>query len=187
MLSHTDLKKGVQIILEGEPYEVLEANPIRAAQGKAIIQTRVKNLITGSVFGKNFHQGETFEEAGLEKLEVKFLYSHRDKFGFCEVQNQKNRFELVEEQIGPAGKFLKPSQILPGIKFRDKIINIAIPIKAQLKVTEAPPGTKGDRAQSGTKVAILETGAQINVPLFVEQDDVIEINTEMGEYVRRVE
>jgi len=152
-----------------------------------VARTKIKNLINGKVLEKTFHQGDTFEEAELEKIEVKFLFSHRGKFGFCEAQNPAKRFELTEEQIGEGTQFLKSNQILTGIKFQDKIINAVLPIKVHLKVTEAPPGIKGDRAQGGTKTVTLETGAQINVPLFVEQGDIVEVNTETGEYVRRVE
>jgi len=97
------------------------------------------------------------------------------------------RFELEEEKIGEGVKFLKPGLILDGLKFKDKIINVTLPIKVKLKVVEAPPGIRGDRSQPGTKQVTLETGAKINVPLFVEAGDIIEVNTETGEYVRRVE
>ena len=187
MLSYFDLRKGVKFILEGEPYEVLEFQQMYKAQDMVVAKTKLRDLITGRVREKNFHQGDTFEEAELEKIEIKFLYSHRGKFCFSEIQNSAKRFELEEEQIGELAKFLKLNQILTGIKFQDKFINIVLPIKIQLKVTEAPPGIKGDRAQGGTKTVTLETGANINVPLFVEQGDIIEVNTETGEYVRRVE
>ncbi len=187
MLSYFDLRKGVDFILDGEPYEVIEFQQIGKAQDVVVARTKIKNLINGKVFERNFHQENRFEEANLEKLEVKFLYSHRGRIGFCEVKDPSKRFELTEEQVGYSIKFLKPNQILTGIKFQDKIINILLPIKVQLKVTEAAPGLKGDRSQSGTKSVVLETGIQINVPLFVEQDDIVEVNTETGEYMRRVE
>ncbi len=187
MLSYFDLRKGVDFILDGQPYEVLEFQPMRSAQGKAVVQTKIKNLINNKVIEINFHQEDKFEEADLEKFEVRFLYSNRGKFGFCEVKDQSKRFELTEEQIGSSTKFLKTNEILNGIRFQDKIINIIPPIKVQLKVKEAAPGTKGNRSQAGTKSVVLESGASLNVPLFVEQDDIIEINTETGEYVRRVE
>jgi len=186
MLSHTDLKKGVEIILDGEPYQILEATHLKVAQRRPVIQARIRNLITGNVFEKNFQQGDVFEEADLEKIEVKFLYSHREKFIFCELNNPKNRFELTEKQIGPGEKFLKPNQILTGILFKGKIINIILPIKVNLKVIEAPPGIKGDRAQGGNKTVVLETGAKINTPLFIESGDVVEVNTETEEYVKRI-
>lgn len=187
MLSYFDLRKGVKFILEDEPYEVLEFTQMKKAQREGIAQTKIRNLITGKVIERNFHQGETFKETELEKIEVKFIYSHQGKFYFSEIPKPQNRFELNEEQIGPGAKFFKPNQILTGILFQGKIINVVLPIKVQLKVVEAPPGVKGDRAQSGTKLVTLETGAKINVPLFIKTDDIIEVNTETGEYVKRVE
>lgn len=187
MLSYFDLRKGTRFILEGQPYEVLEFQQMYKAQDMVVAKTKIRNLITGRVHEKNFHQGDTFEEAELEKIEIKFLYSHRGKFCFSEIQNSAKRFELEEEQIGELVKFLKLNQTLAGIKFQGKFINIVLPIKVHLKVTEAPPGIKGDRAQGGTKTVTLETGAKINVPLFIESSDIIEVNTETGEYVRRVE
>jgi len=187
MLTHTDLKKGVKIILEGEPYEILEARPLKLAQRRVVIQTKIKNLITGALFERNFHQGETFEEAELSKFEAKFLYSHRGSFFFCQKDNPSYRFNLTESQIGRGSRFLKAGQIVEGIIFNKKVINISLPIKVQLKVIEAPPGIKGERAQPGTKTITLETGAKINVPLFIEEGEIIEVNTETGEYVRRIE
>jgi elongation factor P len=186
MLSYFDLRKGVQFVLDGEPYEVLEFQQMRKAQDVTVAQTKIRNLITGRVLERNFHLGDTFEEAELEKIDVKFLYSIRGRFYFSEAENPKARFELNEEQTGPGSKFLKPAQILTGVKFRGRIINVVLPIKIQLLVIEAPPGVKGNRAQSGTKTVTLETGAKINVPLFIEVNDIIEVNTETGEYVQRI-
>lgn len=187
MLTHTDLKRGARFILEGEPFEVMEANSMKKAQRRPVIQTKIKNLITGNVFERNFQQGEVFEEAELLRLEAKFLYSHRDRYFFCEAANPAKRFDLGPEQIGQQVKFLKQNQIAEALIFDEKIINISLPVKVQLKVVEAPPGVQGDRAQGGTKQVTLETGAQINVPLFVKEEDLIEVNTETEEYVRRVE
>jgi elongation factor P len=186
MLSYFDLRRGVKFILDGEPYEVLEFQQIYKAQDMVVARTKIRNLINGKVLERTFHQDDKFEEAELEKVEVKFLYSHRGKFGFCEAQNPRARFELEEEKIGEGAKFLKSNQNITGIKFQGKFINVSLPIKVQLKVTEAPPGIKGGRAQAGTKTVTLETGARINVPLFVEEGDIIEVNTETGEYTRRI-
>jgi len=187
MINHTELKRGAQIILDGEPYEILESAPMKKAQRRVIIQAKAKNLINGNVLNRNFHQGETFEEADLVKFDAKFIYSNNGKFVFCEANDPSKRFDLAGEQIGDASKFLKPNQIVQGIKFQGKIINVSLPIKVQLKVIEAPPGFKGDRSQSGTKQVKLETGATINAPLFIEEGDVIEINTDTEEYTKRVE
>jgi len=187
MLSYFDLRKGIKFILEDQPYEVLDFQQVYKAQDAVVARTKIRNLITGKVLDKTFHQGDTFEEAELEKIEVKSLYNHRGKFGFCQAENPRVRFELEEDQIGQGAKFLKPNQILTGIRFQEKIINIVLPVKVHLKVSEAPPGLKGERAQAGTKPVTLETGAVINAPLFIKTDDIVEINTETGQYARRVE
>lgn len=186
MLTYFDLRKGVKFILDGQAYEVLEFRPMGKAQDVVVAQTKIRNLITGKVIEKNFHQNDLFEEAEIEKIRAKFIYHHRGKFVFSEINNPSKRFELLQSQIGEMAKFLKPNQEVTGLMFREKIINITLPIKVQLKVTEAPPGVKGDRAQGGTKMVTLETGAKINVPLFIEEGDTIEVNTETGEYVKRV-
>ena len=187
MLTHNNLKKGIEFSLEGQPYEVLESSFVFKGRGSSVVPTKIKNLITGAIISKTFHPGEKFEEAEIEKIKVKFLYFHHDKFFFCKEDNPSLRFDLPKEAIGGSSAFLKQNQIIEGLQFKGKIVNISLPIKVQLKVTEAPPGVKGDRAQGGNKIVILETGVQINVPLFIKTGDVIEVNTEKGEYVRRVE
>ena len=187
MLTHTNLKKGIKIILDKEPYEVLEAQFLKKAQRRPIVQTKIKNLITGSVFDKNFHQGDTFEEAEILRLRVKYLYNYKENYFFCHENDPAKRFDLTQEQIGPQSKFLKQNQVIEALLFNDKAINIILPIKVNLKVVEAPPGIKGDRAQGGTKTVTLETKAHISAPLFIKEGDMLEINTETEEYVRRIE
>jgi elongation factor P len=187
MLSYFELRKGTMFILEGQPYEVLEFQPMRKAQDVTVAQTKIRNLITGKIVPRNFHHSDVFEEAGIEKFQAKFLYGHRGKYVFCAVNDPSQRFELTPEQIGEGMRFLKQNEVVDGIKFQGQIITITLPIKVQLKVVEAPPGVKGDRAQGGTKAVTLETGTIIQVPLFVETDDIIELNTETGEYARRVQ
>ncbi|MDO8655590.1 MAG: elongation factor P [bacterium] len=186
MFDHTGLRKGIQFILDGAPYEVLEANSMKKAQRRVVIQARLRNLLTGNMLDRNFHQGDTFEEAELIKTESLFLYAHRGTYVFCEKSNQANRFELTESALGDAARFLKQNQEVIAIQFEGKITSVVLPIKVVLKVTEAPPGVKGDRAQGGTKSVTLETGTVIQAPLFIETGDEIEINTDKGEYVRRV-
>jgi len=187
MLTANDLRKGSKVLINGDPYEVLEARPLKMAQRRVVWQTKAKNLLTGNFIIQNFQQSDTFEEAEMSKTDVKFLYSHRDRFFFTEKNDPSKRFDFGIEQLGNATQFLKPGEFVEGIVFAGKVINIILPIKVQLKITEAPPGVKGERAQAGTKQVTLETGATVNVPLFIEEGDVIEINTETGEYVKRVE
>ncbi len=186
MLKHTDLKKGVQFIYEAQPWEVLEASLLKMAQRRPVIQSKIRNLLDGRVNEKNFQQGDIFEEADLQKKDIKFVYQSKGQYFFCETDDPSKRFSFTESQIGTQAKYLRPNEIVTGIIFNDKIINFKLPIKVQLKVKEAAPGVKGDRAQGGTKEAMLESGAVIQVPLFVEQGDTIEINTETETYVRRV-
>ncbi len=185
MLEHTDLKKGERIILDGDPYEILELNYMKKAQRRVVVQTKVKNLITGEVFERNFRQGEVFQEAEIYKFKAKFIYFHRGKYFFSKKDNPSERFDLSEEQIGFQTRFLKQGQEVEAVVFEDKIINIALPVKIELKVAESPPGIKGDRAQGGNKAVVLETGAKINVPLFIKEGDWVEVNTQSGEYVKR--
>ncbi|MBZ9569891.1 elongation factor P [Patescibacteria group bacterium] len=187
MLNYSDLKKGTRIVLDGEPYEILEARPMKKARGQAILQTKIKNLINGNTLSRNFQQSESLEEAEVSKFEAKFLYPHRDRYFFSDKDNPSKRFDLGSEQIGEAVKFLKPNQIVEGLIFREKIINVSLPIKVQLKVIEAPPSLRAGRAEAGYKQVTLETGAKINVPIFIEEGNAIEINTQTSEYVRRIE
>jgi len=186
MISHSEIRKGVRIIMDGQPYEVLESMPLKKAQRRVVIQTKIKNLITGNVLENNFHQGDIFQEADLEKIRVKFIYSDKGKYVFCYEKDPSKRFELTQEQIGNISKYLKSNEIVEGLVFEGKVISIILPIKINLKITQAPPGVRGDRAQGGNKTATLETGAGIQVPLFIEEGDIIEINTEKEEYVRRI-
>ncbi len=129
MITHTDLKKGVQIIIDNEPYEILESSPMKKAQRRVVIQSRIKNLLNGSMLVRNFHQGENFEEAEIVKKEAQFLYAHRDRYFFSEKDDPSKRFDLGEELIGEAARFLKPNQVVEEIQFQGKTINISLPIK----------------------------------------------------------
>ena len=186
-IPYSELKKGVQIILNNQPHEIIEASSMFKARGHSVLQTKLKNLITGEVISKTFHPSDNLEKTEITKITAKFIYVHRNKFIFSKEDNPSERFELSKEQIGSVIKFLRPDQVVVGIIFKNKIINISLPIKIQLKVKEAPPGIKGDRSQGGNKIVVLETGTEINVPLFIKEGDIIEINTEKGEYVRRIE
>lgn len=186
MLEHTDLKPRVRIVLDKEPYEVIDANYVFKGRGQSTTQVKLKNLINGKVITKTFHVGDDIEEAEIEREKVKFLYSKNNTFYFCLENDPSKRFELKKEILGFKINFLKQNDIVTGIFFEERLINIEIPLKIQLKVVSAPPGIKGGRETPGTKPVILETGIEIQVPLFIKEGDVIEVNTETGEYVRRI-
>lgn len=186
MLSINDLTAGLYIVYENAPYQVLEARHLHIGRGGSSIQTKLKNLKTGQVLARNFKPSDVFEEAYIEKKNVKYLYSHRGKYWFCE-ESGKDRFLLKEDVLGDAIHFLKPNTIVEALNFKGAILNIILPIKMDFKVLEAPPAIRGNTAQGGTKTVTIETGAQINTPLFINEGDTIRINTQTGEYVERME
>lgn len=187
MLSYTDLKKGTIFIYEGDPYEVMDAAFLRMQQRKAVVQTKIRNLVTGKLLDRNWQASDYFEEAEIEKKDAVFLYSHRGEYWFSEPGNPKNRFSLSEEVIGEQAKFLKPNTKVTTAIFNDKVITVQMPVKMDFEVIEAPPSIKGNTAQGGTKQVTIEGGTKISVPLFVNSGDVIKVNTQTGEYVERVE
>lgn len=186
MLNYNELKPGTFFIMDGEPYEVLEFGFMRMQQRKPVAQTKIKNMITGKVLNRNFQHTDSFQEAEIDYKKVKFLYAHRDKFVFCEPSNPSARFELPQETIGEQAKFLKPNSEVEVVSFKEKVINVSLPIKMQFKVIEAPPSIKGNTAQGGNKAVKLETNAMVSAPLFVNEGDIIEVNTQTGEYSGRV-
>lgn len=185
-LGVNELKPKIFFILEGQPYEVLETHHLKMQQRRPVVQTRMRNLLNGKVLERNFAQSDTFEEADIRKEDVKFLYSHRDEFWFSEADNPSKRFKLAQEIIGDYIKYLKANTDVEAVMFNDQVINIELPIKMDFKVVEAPPAIRGDTAQGGVKSVKIETGANVNVPLFIGEGDVVRINTENGDYVERV-
>ena len=187
MLSYNELKVGTVFIKDGAPYEVLEYQFVRMQQRKPVAQLKIKNLVSGKVQNYSAHQNESFEEAEIEITPVNFIYHNKGEYWFHETGNPKARFMLTDEIVSDAGLYLKPNTEIKAFKFKDRTINIEPPIKVDLKVIEAPPAIKGDTAQGGTKTVTLETGAKINVPLFINEGDIVRINTQTGEYVERME
>jgi len=173
--------------MDGEPYLVLDYTFLRMQQRKPTVQTKLKNLITGKIVQKSFQGSDAYEEAEIDKQPITFLYENKGDYWFCEKGNPKNRFSFKEEQIADQAKFLKPNTEVIAYKFGEKIINIELPVKIDYKVVEAPPSYKGDTATGGSKTVKLENGLQIQVPMFINVDDIIRVNTTTGEYTERAE
>lgn len=187
MLKYSELKKGVIFLLDGEPYEVLEYRiTMQGQHRRPVAKTKIKNLKTGAVISRNFQQSEELEEVELETKKIKFIYGYRGKYFFSEIDNSSKRFEISAEVIGAKRKYLKENVQIEAILFEGKVISIKLPIKMGFQVIECPPSFKGDTAQAGTKTAVLETGAEIEVPMFIKVGDTIRVNTEEDEYVERV-
>jgi elongation factor P len=144
-------------------------------------------MISGRVVEQAFHQSDKVDEADINKKLIKYLYNNKGEFWFSDIDNLKDRFALSEEIVGDNHMFIKENGEVTALTFNDEIIGISIPVKIDLKVKEAPPGVRGNTAQGGTKQVVLETGATVYAPLFINEGDIIRINTETCEYVERVE
>jgi elongation factor P len=192
MLEYNEIKERKYIVFEDEPYEVLTSHVFRKQQRKPVNATKLRNLLSGRIVEHSFHVSDKAEEADIKKREVKYLYTNKGEFWFSEINDPSKRFELPEEMIGSAAKFLKANTIVDALIFDDgksddgKIIGLKLPIKMDLKVTEAHPAVKGNTAQGGSKMVKLETGAELQVPMFIKEGDVIRVNTETGDYTDRV-
>ena len=187
MLDYSEVTPHKYILRDGEPYEVLTHWIFRKQQRKPVNQTKIKNLISGRVLEITFHQADKVEEADMGKREVKYLYSNRGEHWFCDPNNPGDRFQLSEEMAGDALKYIKTNSVIEGITFEDNIISIRPPVKADLKVTEAAPAVKGNTSGNAQKIVTLETGTTLNVPMFINEGDIVRVNTETGEYAERVE
>lgn len=185
MLEYNEITVNKYIIFEGQPYLVLDSHVFRKQQRKPVNATKLKNLITGNVKEISFHVSEKVEEAEIDKKNIKYLYTNKGEYWFCEANDPSKRFQLPDALVGDKMKFIKANTIVTALMFGEQYIDIEIPIKVELKVTEAFPAVKGDTAKGGSKQVKLETGATINVPMFIEQDEIIRINTETGQYVER--
>ena len=186
MLDYNEVTVHKYIIYENEPWEVVGSHVFRKQQRKPVNATKLRNLITGRITEVSFHVSDKVEEAEIDKKEVKYLYTNKGEFWFCEANDPSKRFQLSEEMIGSGAKFLKPNIMMDTMLFDDKIIGIKLPIKMELKVIEAHDATKGNTAQGATKSVKLETGVEIQVPMFIKEGDTIRVNTETGDYVDRI-
>lgn len=191
MLSYNEIKERKYIVLDNQPYEVLNSHVFRKQQRKPVNQTKLRNLVTGSVRAETFHSTDNVEEADLDKKKIKYLFKKPDRqndtteYWFCEIDDPSQRFQLPENVIGDSIKYIKENSEVDALLFNEEIIDIKVPIKVKLKVTEAPPAVKGNTATGANKQVTLETGLVVNAPIFINEGDILVINTEKNEYVER--
>ena len=152
---------------------------------RPVNQTKLKHLIKGNVIEYSFQQSDKLQEAEIETRPAVFIYERNGEWFFHDIKDKSKRFSVPGELVGESGKFLKGNTEVDTLWFEEKLFRVRLPIKVDLKVKEAPPNTRGNTAQGGSKVVTLETGVNINVPMFVKEGDVLRINTETGEYVER--
>ena len=187
MLAYNDIKPGVAVLVEGEPYVCTWNNIMKKQQRRPVNQTKLRHLIKGTSIEYSFQQSDKLEEAEIEKKPAIFVFrdDRKNEWVFHEAGNKSARFVVGDDMVGESGKFLKANMEVETLAFNGNIFRVKLPIKVELKVVEAPPDVRGNTAQGGSKVVELETGTMMDVPMFVKQGDVIRINTETGEYVER--
>lgn len=186
MLEYNEITLHKFIIYENQPYEVIDSHVFRKQQRKPVNAVKMRNLITGNTKEVSFHVSEKVEEADLSKRQIKYLYTNKGEYWFCEINDPSKRFQLTSDMVGNRGRFMKTNSEVEALIFEENIIGIELPIKVELKVTNAPDAVRGDTAKGGNKQITLESGATINAPMFIKEGEIVRINTETGEYVERV-
>ncbi len=187
VLSYSEITPKKVIIFSDEPYLVLSYHVFRKQQRKPVNITKLKNLKSGRVIENTFHVNETAEEADLENRNITFIYRKGSEYWFHTTGKPSERFALSEDLVGVAGKFVKERSELKALVYEEEVIGITVPIKIELKITDTVDASKGNTSGNALKEAIVETGAKVMVPMFINQGDVIAINTESGDYSERIE
>ncbi len=187
ILNYSEILPRRIILIDDQPYEVLDAHVFQKQKSRPVNHTKVKNLLSGNVKEVVFHQFEKAEEADMGTKEVKYLYANKGEYWFCDAKDAADRFKLTAEQLGNSIKFIKTNTIIDSTTFNDDIIGLKYPIKVELKITEAPPAVRGNTSGNATKAVVTETGATIYVPMFINEGDIVRINTDTGDYAERVE
>ncbi|HBP00979.1 MAG: Elongation factor P [Candidatus Moranbacteria bacterium GW2011_GWE1_49_15] len=184
MLNINEIKNGKNILWNEEPFVVLSAQHSKTGRAGAVLRTKLKNLITGAMIDKTFQGADKVEEADISKSKAQYLYKEGDAYNFMD-NSSYDQFSLSHDVIGDLALWMIEGTEVTVSNFNSNPVNIELPVKVTLTVTDAPPGIKGDTASSGDKLVTLETGAKVTTPLFVETGDKIIVNTETGTYVSR--
>ncbi len=185
MISTNQFKIGMTIELDGILFTIIDFQHVKPGKGGAFVRTKLKNVKTGAVIDKTFRAGEKVELARLDHRLTQYLYSDGSHFIFMDSENYEQH-SLTEEQIGETVNYLLENMTAELLMYEGKIIGVELPVFVDLKVVEAPPGVKGDTASGGTKPVTLETGAVVQVPLFIKVGEVVRIDTRTSEYITRV-
>jgi elongation factor P len=184
MFNLSQIKSGKNIILDGVPFAVLYHEQSKVGRAGSVLRTRLKNLKNGSVLEKTFQGADQVEEAEINKSKAQYIYQEGNEYYFMD-QKSYDQFSLSKEALGENINYLKEETEVTIFNFDGKPINISLPVKMELEVTQAPPSIKGNTASGGEKIVTVETGAKISVPLFIKTGDKIIVNTEKGDYVSR--
>ncbi|HCW52030.1 MAG TPA: elongation factor P [Clostridiales bacterium] len=185
MISTNDFKTGVTVELDGEVWQVIEFQHVKPGKGSAFVRSKLKNLETGAVVERTFRAGEKLRRAHLDRREVQYLYSSGDEYVFMDTETYE-QLSLTEEQLGDGKLYLVENMNIYVVSHEGRLIGVEMPNSVELKVVETDPGLRGDTASGGTKPARLETGLVVQVPLFIEEGDVVRVDTRTGLYIERV-
>ncbi len=185
MYDSSNLKKGLKIIVDSEPYIITDFQFSKPGKGQALYKCKLKNMVTGYTMDRTYRSGDKFERADLDEVHMQYLYKDRDGFNFMDTRTYE-QMALTEDQVGETKNFLQENMEVDGLFFQEALIDISLPIFVELKVVESAPGMRGDTATGATKPAILETGYELQVPLFIEESEILKIDTRTGEYVERL-
>ena len=184
-LSINEIKNGVTVFVEGAVFMVVDFQHVKPGKGAAFVRTKLKNLRNNNILELTFRGEEKIEEAFIEEKKLQYQYSSGGMFHFMDQENYED-VAIGEDSIGDKVKFLKDNSEVTAYYYKDEVLYVNLPNFMEYKITHTEPGIKGDTAKSGTKPATIDTGAQINVPLFVDEGDVIKVDTRTGSYVERV-
>ena len=185
MYSTSDFRNGLKIEVDGTPYVIVEFLHVKPGKGGAFVRTKLKNLESGTVIDKTFRAGERVEKADIEERAMQFLYRSGDEFHFMEMDSYEEVVLTTEEMKG-ADKYLPEGETVTILYHRKKTIGVELPFFVNLKVIRTEPGVRGNTAAGGTKPATLSTGAVVQVPFFIEENDLIKVDTRTGEYIERI-
>ena len=184
MVSASDFRNGVTIEVEGNVYQIIEFQHVKPGKGAAFVRTKLKNIINGGVTERTFRPTEKFPQARIERKDMQYLYSDGELFNFMDTESYE-QIAINKEVVGDSLKFVKEEEMVKINSYNGGVFAIEPPLFVELVITETEPGFKGDTATGASKPATVETGAQVNVPLFVNQGDKIKIDTRTGEYLGR--
>ncbi len=185
MIDTSDIRKNLKLLIDGEPWVVVDFQFVKPGKGQAFTRTRLKNMITGNVVERSYRSGEKFEEARIEESEMVFLYAQGDTYTFMDNKTY-DQVEITAEHLGDATHFLTENMNVEVLFFNGQSIGISLPNFVNLQIVTTEPATKGDTVSGATKPATLSTGFTLNVPLFVNTDEWIVVDTRTGTYVERV-
>lgn len=185
MISTVDFRNGVRLMVEGEPFYIVEFQHVKPGKGGAFVRTKLKSYLSGNVLDRTFRSGERFEEPNLDEREMQFLYASGDSYTFMDTETYE-QLTFEKKQLGENADLLKENMIVKMLIYEHRPIAVELPIFIELKVVDAEPGVRGDTASGGTKPAVVETGATVKVPLYLEVGTVIKIDTRTRSYVERV-